>query len=159
MKDRISNVLLAPIIFLMVIGILPFLALYEVWRIFEGLWLNYRFRNRYASKGKHILFVYSESPNWQEYIENNIVPRIETKAAFLNWSRRSEWRKRKPLEAKALFRWGGDTEFNPMAIVFASKWQVKTVRFHQAFKDHKHGKNKLLEEKEEELYAYLEPNH
>ena len=91
----------------------------------------------------------------QEYIEQNIIPRIEAKAVFLNWSNRSEWKKRKPLEAKALFHWGGSSEFNPMAIVFVPGWKVETVRFHQAFKDYKHGKNELLKEKEEELYGYL----
>ena len=158
-KDKIGNVLLAPVILLLVIVALPFLAIYGFWRFFEGLWLNYRFRNRYASDGKHILFVYSESPNWQEYIEKNIVPCIEKKAVLLNWSKRSEWRKRKPLEARALFHWGGDSEFNPIAIVFLSGWKVQTIRFHQAFRDYKHGKTKLLKAREEELYAYLEPNN
>jgi len=45
-----------------------------------------------------------------------------------------------------------------MAIIFVSGWKVQTIRFYQAFKDFKHGKSKLLREKEEELYAYLEPN-
>ena len=155
-KDKIGNVLLAPVILLLVIVVLPFLIIYGVWRFIRGMWLSFRFRSRYSSEGKHILFVYSESPNWQEYIEENIVPCIEAKAVFLNWSKRSEWKKRKPLEAKALFHWGGDSEYNPMAIVFVSGWRVKTIRFHQAFRDFKHGKRKLLKEKEQELYAYLE---
>ena len=158
-KDRIGNVLLAPVIILLVIVVLPFLALYGAWRFLNGLWLKHRFRSQYASDGKHILFVYSESPNWKEYIEENIVPRIKTKAVFLNWSKRSEWRKNKPLEAKALFHWGGDTEFNPMAIIFVPGWRVKTVRFHQAFRDYKHGKTKLLEKKKEELYSNLDFDH
>ena len=157
-KDKIGNILLVPVILIVVLAVLPFLALYGAWHFVDGLWLNYRLRNRYASEGKHILFVYSESPNWQEYIERNIIPSIEEKAIFLNWSKRSEWRKRKPLEAKALFHWGGDSEFNPMAIVFMPGWRVKTVLFHQAFKDYKYGNNQLLKEKEGELYACLEPN-
>ena len=158
-KDKIGNILLAPVWLLLVITVLPILVIYGVWRFFGGLWLNYRFRNRYASEEKHILFVYSESPNWMEYIDENIVPRIKTKAVFLNWSKRSEWRKRKPLEAKVLLHWGGDAEFNPMAIIFEPGWRVKTVRFHQAFRDYKHGKTKLLKEKEEELYSNLALNH
>ncbi len=155
-RDKIGNILLAPVWLLFVIMVLPILVIYGVWRFFDGLWLNYRFRNKYASEGKHILFVYSESPNWKDYIDENIVPRIKTKAVFLNWSERSEWKKRRPLEAKVLTHWGGDSEFNPMAIVFAPGLRVKTVRFYQAFKDYKHGKSKLLNEKEDELYAYLE---
>ena len=158
LKKQIWDILLAPVSLLLVIVVLPFLILYGVWWLIDGLWLNYRFRSRYASDGKYILFVYSESPNWQEYIEENIIPCIKTKAVLLNWSKRSEWKKRKPLEAKALLHWGGDSEFNPMAIIFVSGWKVQTIRFYQAFKDFKHGKSKLLREKEEELYAYLEPN-
>ena len=158
-KDKIGNIVLAPVWLLLVIVVLPILVIYGVWRLLDGLWLNYRFRNRYASEGKHILFVYSESPNWKEYIDENIVPRIKEKAVFLNWSERSEWRKIKPLEAKALLHWGGDTEFNPMAIIFVPGWRVKTVRFHQAFRDYKHGKTELLKEKEEELYRNLALNY
>ncbi|PID57494.1 hypothetical protein CSB45_06590 [candidate division KSB3 bacterium] len=154
-KDIIRPLLLAPVVFLLLIPLLPLFILYGVYQFFNGLWLSYKFRKQYASEGKYILFVYSESPNWQEYIETNIVPVLEGKTVFLNWSKRAEWRKRKPIEAKILFHWGGDTEFNPMAIIFAKRWRIKTVRFHQAFKHYKHGKDKLLREKEEELYAYL----
>ncbi len=154
-KYNVIVLLLMPLIFLLLIPLLFIFILYQIFQFFHGLLLQYEFRKKYCSKGKYILFVYSESPNWQEYIETNIFPVLEEKTVFLNWSKREEWRKRKPLEAKILLHWGGDTAFNPMAIIFSQKWRIETVRFYQAFKNYKHGKDKLLKKKEEELYAYL----
>lgn len=81
-KTKIVNVLLLPVALLVAIVVLPFIAVYGIWRFIYDMLLNYRFRNKYASEGKHILFIYSESPNWQEYIENNIVPRIYEETVF-----------------------------------------------------------------------------
>ncbi len=157
LNNKFKNILLVPFILFLVIIVAPFIILDRARYCFNGLWLNYKFRNRWCSEGKHILFIYSESPTWQEYIESKIVPSIEKKAVFLNWSERSEWKQKMPLEAKALFHWGGSSEFNPMAIIFIpnAKWKVNTIRFHKAFKDYKRGKNQLLIEKESELYSYL----
>ena len=102
--------------------------------------------------GKNIIFVYSESTNWQEYIEQKIFPEIEAKALLINWSERSKWKKRKPLEVKIFRHFGGDTEFNPMAIIFIRPWKIKIVRFFQAFKDYKHGKEFLLNQCMNELF-------
>lgn len=144
------------IFFLAALVVAPLFIAILLGLYFYGLWLNYQFRSKWKSHDKHILFVYSESPNWQLYIEQNIVPRIEDEAVFLNWSKRSEWKKSKPLEAKILSHWGGGSEFNPMAIVFMPRGKIKTVRFYQAFKDFKHGNSDLLRRKEAKLYSYLE---
>ncbi len=131
----------------------PFLLVYGFMR---KAWLIHQFRMQWRNKGKHILFIYSDSPNWKGYIDSNIVPLIESKTVFLNWSKRSEWETDKPLEAKILETWGTAYEFNPMAIVFKSQWKIETVRFFKAFKDFKHGNNSLLKEKEQELLSYLQ---
>ena len=114
----------APIIVLFLIVGFPFWVTYGILNFVYGIWLNYRFCSRYAVDGKHILFVYSESPNWQKYIEENILPKIDGKAVFLNWSKRAEWKESEPLEAKILSHWGGQKEFNPMAVVFLSGFRT-----------------------------------
>jgi hypothetical protein len=38
-----------------------------------------------------VLFVYSNSPNWQEYIEQQILPRLPANTAIMNWSERKKW--------------------------------------------------------------------
>ncbi len=131
---------------------LPFLLVYD---FFEGLVLSYLFRKKLKQNKKHILFIYSNSPNWEEYLKKNVFPKIEDKTIFLNWSNRSEWENIKPIEAKVFEHWGGNYEFNPMAIIFTPYKKVKTIRFFKAFKQCKKGKTSLLEEQESKLYNYL----
>jgi hypothetical protein len=112
-----------------------------------------------------MLFVYSDSPNWKEYIENSLLPKVRDSAVVLNWSQRSSWDiKRKPLEVKVFQhwtsvsiltsegrrRWAGE-DFNPAAIVFMPGGKVEVLRFWKAFKDNKHGKPESLEKLEKEL--------
>src|SRR5688572_20401113 len=81
-------------------------------------WLRTRFWFRYGSKGRFILFVYSDSPNWKDYIESKILPRIRSHVVVLNWSERKKWPAKSAFEAKVFRRWAGYREFNPVAIVF-----------------------------------------
>ncbi len=154
-KDNLIKALFVPIVIVLAIVFSPLLLLMWLKWLINGLWLNICFRVKWGKKDKHILYVYSESPNWQQYIENNIAPKIDQKTVFLNWSKRSEWKNKKPLETKVLEYWGGEAEFNPLAVVFLPKGKVKVIRFHQAFKDYRHGKNTLLKNREAELYGVL----
>lgn len=43
-------------------------------------------------RGRDILFVYSDSPIWHDYIEKRILPRLGERAIVLNWSQRRRWR-------------------------------------------------------------------
>ena len=78
---------------------LPFLAV--------GAWFDGRkrrrlqreFHNRWGAHGKRLLLVYSNSPNWQAYVEENWLPQLESIAVVLNWSERSTWAERHPFEA------------------------------------------------------------
>lgn len=148
-------VIVLPLIALSLIVALPFLALYGVFNVLRGLWLRARFRRKWQREGKSILFVYSESPNWQDYIEHAILPKLSPHAISLNYSRRAEWKKNKPLEAKIWEHWAGKREFNPIAIMLPDRGKVKTIPFYQAFRDLKHGKDHLLRQKEEELFDYV----
>ncbi len=49
--------------------------------------------------------------------------------------------------------WGGDREFNPLAIVIPERGPVQVIRFWQAFRDHKHGRDRALRVAEAELAA------
>src|SRR5262245_29677290 len=62
-----------------------------------------RFRARWVGQGKDLLLVYSNSPNWQAYIEAEWLPRWGHRAVVLNWSQRSNWRRPFPAEV-LLFR-------------------------------------------------------
>ena len=127
------------------------------------------------------ILVYSNSPNWQEYIESRWLPRLAGRLVVVNWSDRSKWDSLHPLEA-ALARRLGDREFNPAAIiltsastpgVFARWWRAlrgldlvgilvptapskEIIRFFQAFRDYKHGKHHTLRAAEDRMWKLLD---
>jgi hypothetical protein len=85
-----------------------------------------------------VLFVYSDSPNWKEHVEENILPRLPENSVVLNWSHRSSWKKSNA--SVILFRcFAGTEEFNPIGLVFDRFSAVKRYRLWQAFRDAKHG--------------------
>ncbi len=43
-------------------------------------------------RGRDILFVYSDSPIWRDYIEKQILPHIGERTIVLKWSQRNRWR-------------------------------------------------------------------
>jgi hypothetical protein len=131
------------------LAILPFyVAVTWVW----GRWLRHKYRLKWGQKGRHILFVYSNSPNWKEYIEENWLPRLRPHAVVLNWSERSQWKQSSPFESKVFWHFAGREEFNPIAIYLPPRGRVRVVRFWQPFKDFKHGKDRLLGAAERELF-------
>jgi hypothetical protein len=128
-----------------------------------GAWLDRRkkrrlqtgFHNRWGQQGKRLLLVYSNSPNWQAYVEENWLPQLQPIAVVLNWSERSTWAEQHPFEADIFRTWAGRREFNPLAIVIPADGPVRVVRFWQAFRDFKHGKDRTLRAAEAELGAAL----
>jgi hypothetical protein len=144
-------VVLLPILLLA----LPFLAV--------GAWVDGRkrrrlrreFHRRWRGQGKRLVLVYSNSPIWQTYVEENWLPRLESIAVVLNWSERSRWPERHPLEADIFRTWAGDREFNPLAIVIPADGAVRVFRFWQAFRDYKHGNDRALRAAETALAAAL----
>ena len=157
-KDVAIQVVLLPLTAVALVVYLPYLAVHSVFNFCRGHWLRMRFRKKWGSEGKNILLVYSKSPNWKDYIEREIIPKLSPYAVSLNYSRRAEWKQKNPLEAKVWKQWSGAREFNPMAIVIPDRGKVKTVRFHQAFRDYKHGKDHLLRQKEAELLSLISQN-
>jgi|SRR5271157_1010179 len=135
--------LLLPLIFLAVtLWLLHRVTLYLlVWL----LWLP---------KGKDILFVYSDSPIWKEFMTQQLLPLVEQRAVVLNWSERSKWPKWS-LAARVLRSFGGGREFNPMVILFRPLRPARTFRFWSAFTEWKHGKTDSVERLRNELFLQL----
>src|SRR6266404_1195056 len=99
-------ILLLPLILVAIItyGVYRVLILVTVW----ALW---------CTRGKFVLFVYSDSPIWQEYVTDHFLLKIRDRAIVLNWSERRKWTKWFSLSVMAFRTIGGIREFNPMAIV------------------------------------------
>jgi hypothetical protein len=88
--------------------------------------------------------VYSNSPIWKAYIEKEILPTIQNQAVILNWSERKNWKN--SLAVLAFRYFGGQRNFNPMAVVFRPLRLAKTYRFYEAFKEFKYGNPDKVEQ-------------
>jgi hypothetical protein len=136
-------VLLIPIVLALILAGLAYSALLTVL-----VWLIW------CTRGTDTLIVYSDSPNWREYMLENILPRVQHRAVVLNWSERRLW-KRYSLPV-VLFHWfAGSREFNPVAIVFRPLQVPRTFRFWKAFRANKHGDGSLLRDVERHLFSAL----
>lgn len=130
---------------------LPILLIAAVFYLFWGailyvsVWLTWR--------QQYVLFVYSDSPIWKEYMEREILPFIKDRAIILNWSERKSW---KQSLSTFVFRYfGGSRNFNPIAIVLRPFQVAKTYRFYQAFKKFKHGNPEEVQEIKNKLFINL----
>src|SRR5690349_7889596 len=93
----------------------------------------------WLARGKDVLFVYSESPIWRDYMVQEVLPLMDDRAVILNWSARKQWNKWS-LAVRAFHSYAGDRSFNPMVILFRPFRPTRVFRFWDAFKDWKHGR-------------------
>jgi hypothetical protein len=106
-------------------------------------------------RGRDILFVYSDSPIWHDYIEQNILPYLGNRAFILNWSQRKRWHF--SLTRMAFNHFGGDRrEFNPLGVIFRPFRPTRTFRFWEPFQDFKHGHPEALQRMETEFFRFID---
>ena len=115
--------------------------------LYVAIWLGWCLR------GRHVLLVYSDSPLWHEYIEKEILPRLEGRAVVLNWSERKRWKN--SLAVLAFRRFGGWRAFNPLVVVFRPFQFAKVFRFFEPFQEFKHGNSEMVEKMKTELFEAL----
>jgi hypothetical protein len=158
----------------------PIILVFTWWEDYRTGEMRREFGRRWP--GKKGVLVYSNSPHWQAYIETQWMPRLGDRLVVLKWSERTTWNERHPFEARLFRRFGGDREFNPLAVVFVKRprratfheWlrgirqldpagmlapcvsNVKAIRFWQPFRDFKHGKDRALRAADHELFTVLE---
>jgi hypothetical protein len=121
------------------------------------LWgLRIRFWMRHGRKGKPVLFVYSDSSNWKDHVETRILPRIEARSVILNWSKRRQWEGDRSLEMKLFEQWAGPGEFVPTAILCPIFGEVKVFRLWPSSQNPKHGKDRLLKDAQQALFAAVD---
>jgi hypothetical protein len=136
-------VALSPVIIAVLVGWLLWLTLLHLAVLM--LWLP---------RGRNLLFVYSDSPNWKAYIEGHVLPRLPESTVVLNWSHRSRWR-RWTLPALLFCAHAGQRDFNPIAIIFRPFRRARKFRFWRAFRDYKHGNVDALRKVEDALFREL----
>jgi hypothetical protein len=163
----------------------PLAFLWTLWADYRAASLRRSFYTRHGPSKVGIL-VFSDSPNWRQYIEANWLPHFGGDLVLLNWSDRARWASATPVEAKLVRHHIGTTRnFNPSALIFLpqpvgstfrvwvatllrrdqtglvlpSSRGVGIVRFFEAFGDFKHGKPHTLRAAEAELVSLLEQGH
>ena len=159
LKTRLQHwggrILLTLVIVVCIPLLLPLLLAYGL----SALFLHILLWMFWSRAGKRVLFVYSNSPVWQSYIEANILPRLPHGSVVLNWSERRRWRWWS-LSAAVFHFFGGSREFNPLAIVVRPLRWVRVFRFWRAFRAAKQGNRNALYLMETQFFSYLGlPHH
>jgi len=159
----------------------PLVLVLTWWDDYQAGTLRREFARQWGSTGARGLLVYSNSPHWQQYVEEQWLPRVGNRLVVVNWSARATWAREHPLEARIFRRFAGPREFNPLAVIFLPRgrhatfrrWiqairtrdiagmlapsprDVRVIRFWQPFRDFKHGKERALRVAEAELFAAI----
>lgn len=147
-RSAVSKAFFAFLLIILAPFLIVAVLLYFLWGaiLYIVIWLTWR--------KQVVLFVYSDSPTWKDYMEREILPYIKDRAVILNWSERKHWKN--SLVVLAFRYFGGYRNFNPMAMIFRPFHFVKTYRFFEAFKQFKHGNPRRVEEIRRELLDDLE---
>lgn len=143
-RSGLSKALIALLLIILSPILIFTVLLYFLWGaiLHLAIWLS--------SKKQFVVFVYSDSPTWKDYIEREILPHLNDRAVILNWSERRYWRS--SLAVLAFRYFGGQRNFNPIGLVFRPFRFVKTYRFFEAFKEFKHANSKKVERLRKELF-------
>ncbi len=130
------------------------IALYLAFCLLQGGFLNVVAWRCWCAHGRYVLFVYSDSPIWHDYIKEHILPRLGERAVILNWSQRSQWKR--TLAVMTFRYFGGSREFNPMAVVFRPFRLARRFRFYEPFREFKHGKPEAVAKMETALFDLVD---
>lgn len=128
--------------------------------VIGGLNLFYGFALRlgtvlvWRSSGIKGVLIYSDSPNWKAYIEEQWLGKLGGKMIVLNWSQRKRWRFSLASEMHGYYC-GWNQNYNPAAVIPRGLRQPLVFRFFYAFRDAKHGNREALERLEKRLFAEL----
>jgi hypothetical protein len=143
--------MLAPILFPLIIFFLLALAIViplAYLLIYFAIWSSW------LTRGKDILFIYSDSPIWRDYMLSEILPLVEDRAIVLNWSERRTW-KRWSLRVLAFKLFAGQKAFNPLIVVFRPFLKAKKFRFWPAFREWKQGNRQSVDKLKQEVTRTL----
>ncbi len=149
---RLASIFLLTVV---VVLVLPFAIATLIAMAIYGVGLSVVVWLTWCTRGIDTLVVYSDSPNWHDYMVESVIPRLHGRSVVINWSERRSWKWHSL--SVAVFRFfGGNREFNPMVVVLRPFAIPRTFRFWQSFRDRKHGNASSIHDVERRLYTYLD---
>jgi hypothetical protein len=154
-SDIVGMVFLILMLPILLVTVVPMVIVVGGIYLFVAVLLHIAVVLLWLPRGRSVLFVYSDSPIWQAYIEAEILPRLPPQTTVLNWSNRKNW-PRFSLPTWLFNMFAGSREFNPIAIVFRPLAPPKRFRFWRAFRDYKHGKPERLRQVEADFFRCVE---
>ena len=108
----------------------------------------------WCPRGRYALVVYSNSPIWQPYFDEQVLPAIGNRSVVLNWSDRTRWKFSLSVASFRMF--AGHRDFNPVVIVFPPFRWPRRFRFYEAFRAFKHGRPESVERIRTDLLRLLD---
>lgn len=108
----------------------------------------------WCSRGRYALIVYSNSPIWHEYFEQQVLPAVGNRGVVLNWSERQQWSY--SLQVTLFWFFAGRREFNPLVVVFQPLAWPRRFRFYAPFQALKHGRPQEVENMRQDLLRLLD---
>jgi hypothetical protein len=132
----------------------PLAVLVLILRFALGLLLYIAIWILWFPRGKDTLFVYSNSPIWENYMLEQVLPPVRERAIVINWSDRKRW-KNWSLAVRAFHYFGGRRAFNPLVVIFRPLRSAKKFRFWSAFKEWKHGNQEPVETLRSDIFRVL----
>lgn len=84
MLGKLKDIILLIGAVLLALMLSPIIAVLVVWQAYKKWILRRRFLANNKSNGPRVLFVYSDSPNWQEYIEEYLLTKIPSHSVVFN---------------------------------------------------------------------------
>jgi len=151
-SQRLSDALL---LILFLPFVLPLLLVAIVLYLLYRITLCLLVWTLWLPRGKDILFVYSDSPIWHDYMALEVLPLVQKRAVVLNWSDRKKW-PRWSLGVAVLRHFEGHRGFNPLVVLFRPFRLAKVFRFWSAFKCWKHGYREPVERLRQDLLIALQ---
>ena len=133
--------------------ILPYILVWVLLVTAHAALVNVAIWSWWCTRGRDVLFIYSDSISSRDYVEMQILPKLSGRAVALNWSQRQKW-------GISLARFAGyyfckSRKDCPMAVVFRPFRLPRFFLFRRAFLDLKHGRPSALSALEREFFDVL----
>lgn len=137
----ISKIIVFGLLIILAVWLSPFILIgvfvylgYIIYRAILRKRILEQIKREWLPKGKYAFFLYSSSKKWKDYFEQELIPKIQSKAIVWNWSTRYQYGWNSDLlEAKVLKLFRPFNRSYPVAIVFLPSNKVRIFEFYTPY--------------------------